>query len=69
MNDIMRIWTEFFLDCIYFEISFISVVEVIVDLRMFVADYDKYLFTSFQKLQTIISIIIPMGKAAIMLTV
>ena len=28
-----------------------------------------YLFTSFQKLQIIISMIIPMGKAAIMLTV
>ena len=28
-----------------------------------------YLFTSFQKIQIIISIIIPMGKAAIMLTV
>lgn len=43
--------------------------EDTADLRMFVADYDKYLFTSFQKLQIIISIIIPMGKAAIMLTV
>lgn len=57
------------MDCIYFEIPFLSVVEVIVDPRMFVADYDKYLFTSFQKLQIITSIIIPMGKAAIMLTV
>ena len=55
--------------CIYFEIPFLLVAEVIVDLRMSVANYDKYLFTSFQKLQIIISIIIPMGKAAIMLTV
>lgn len=31
--------------------------------------YEIYLFISVQKLQIIISIIIPMGKAAIMLTV